>query len=139
VLDRGADPDSGEMATDSDGGVPVTINTFRVVEVVAGEGAQAGDQIVVALNAFDYSERTDAARSGLTDKTVLLAAMEHVAAGESYLVDGDYYTPTGSDNGVIEIRGDKLVPWDTKLETVLGTPVREASLSQVVTSLREVR
>lgn len=137
VLDRGTDPDTGEMVTDSGDGVPVTINTFRIVEVVAGTGVRPGDQVVVALNARDSSERTDAARSGLTDKTVLLASMEHVAAGESYLVDGDYYTPTGSDNGVLEVQGDKLVPWDTKLETVLGTPVSDASFSQAVKGLQE--
>ncbi|WP_291377470.1 hypothetical protein [Demequina sp.] len=137
VLDYGTEPETGEIIEDEGAqGLPVTINTFRVTDVVDGEALEPGDEIVVVLTAWDYGALSEAGLSGLTDETVLLAALTHEDAGGTYLLDGDYYTPTGMFNGVIEISGDALVPWDSKLATIAGTPVDELSTSQAVDLLR---
>ena len=65
VMDFGTDPETGakqEIEGVQFEGREVTFNTFRVTQVVAGEGVQPGDEVVVVLMAFDYAERTDAGR-----------------------------------------------------------------------------
>lgn len=88
----------------------------------------------MVLTAWDYGQSSEWATAGLTDKTVLLAALTHVEAGGTYLIAGDYFT--AMNNGVIEVTNNGLTPWDTTLENVVGRPIGDLSLDDAVTLLK---
>ncbi|MFN3865383.1 MAG: hypothetical protein ACK4MD_01560 [Demequina sp.] len=138
VMDRGTDPDTGEMASDGGDGVPVTVGTYRVVEVISGEGAVSGEEITVVVTELDHHDRSDAARAGVAEATSLLVALDRAAEGSSYLVDGDYYTPIGADNGVVAVIDGELRPWDARVDTIDGAAVDGLSLSEATSSLERL-
>lgn len=140
TTDLGTDTATGKSLPAGTGtGIPILMGWVEVTEVLYGDTAHLGTKIPVLMGDFDTEYRSRAAQRGPMPGQELIMVLDHAAARTTYLVDTDYYVPIGDSYGVIERQGEALTPWDSRLRTIGGVSVDQASTDDIVAMLEQSR